>query len=357
MIKNLPWFSVQWHMTSRCDQRCNHCYLWNSPDVYQREELHELPLVDCIRLIDSVFELCKVAGARPMFYLTGGDPLARPDFFEILSYLHKKSVPTKIMGNSHKLSHETIRLLRCHGVESYQLSLDGMENKHDRCRGKGSFKKTVDAIKLLKKCGMPVVVMYTLSQENACDLAAVFELCCKLEVTTFGFARFSPQVEPDSKRQVQTEINPHSYRKLLDTLYNKEKQSHERGYKTILSKKDNLWNLYYYERGLWTPPDNPDNKIHSGCHIGRASLTVLSDGAVYACRRFESPIGKFPEQSALAIFTSDSLHEYRNINKFTKCSSCSLLYFCRGCPAISFYKTGNFYGADPQCWKNECGLN
>ncbi|MCR4292440.1 MAG: radical SAM protein [Candidatus Kuenenia sp.] len=339
-------------MTSHCDQRCKHCYLWNSPDVYQREVSHELPLAGCIGLIDSVFELCKVAGARPMFYLTGGDPLARPDFFKILSYLHKKSVPVQMMGNAHGLSDEIIGLLKCHGVKSYQLSLDGMKNKHDWCRGKGSFKKTVDAIKLLKKNDMPVVIMFTLTQENACDLAAVFELCCKLEVTKFAFARFSPQVEPDSKRQAHTEINPHSYRKLLDTLYNKEQQAHERGYRTILSKKDNLWNLYYYERGLWTPPDNPDNKIHSGCHIGRASLTVLSDGTVYACRRFESPIGKFPEQSALAIFTSDSLQEYRNINKFTKCSSCSLLYFCRGCPAISFYKTGNFYGADPQCWKN-----
>ncbi len=149
-------------------------------------------------------------------------PLARPDFFEILSYIHKKSVPTKIMGNSHKLSHETIRLLRCRGVESYQLSLDGMENKHDRCRGKGSFRKTVDAIKLLNECGMPVVVMFTLTKENACDLPDVFELCCELEVATFAFARYAPQVETDSSQQVQTEINPHSYRKLLDTLYHKE---------------------------------------------------------------------------------------------------------------------------------------
>ncbi|MGR3317662.1 MAG: radical SAM protein [Candidatus Anammoxibacter sp.] len=138
--------------------------------------------------------------ARPIFYLTGGDPLARPDFFKILSYLHKKNVPIKIMGNPHRLSHEIIKLLRAHvGVESYQLSLDGLENKHDWCCGKGSFKKTTDAIKLLKHCDMPVIVMFTLTQENVCDLPAVFELCCKLEVTKFAFARFAPQVQFDSR--------------------------------------------------------------------------------------------------------------------------------------------------------------
>ena len=226
-----------------------------------------------------------------MFYLTGGDPLARPDFFDIISYLHSKYVPMKMMGTPHRLSREIIQNLQKFGVKNYQLSLDGLESKHDWFRGTGSFGKTINAIKLLKDCSMPVVVMFTLSKKNIKDLPAVFDLCCNLGVDTFAFARFAPQVNSDNKLGKEIQIVPAAYRKLLDLLYHKEQQAHSEGCKTILSKKDHLWKLYFFERGLWTPPDNPDNKIYSGCHVGRASLTVLADGTVYACRRFDSPVG------------------------------------------------------------------
>ena len=45
------------------------------------------------------------------------------------------------------------------------------------------------------------------------------------------------------------------------------------------------------------------------------------------------------------------MEAYRNYTKFEKCAKCELLAFCRGCPAVASGKTGNFYGADPQCWK------
>lgn len=45
------------------------------------------------------------------------------------------------------------------------------------------------------------------------------------------------------------------------------------------------------------------------------------------------------------------MEAYREYSKFEKCSKCELLAFCRGCPAVASGKDGNFYAADPQCWK------
>lgn len=45
------------------------------------------------------------------------------------------------------------------------------------------------------------------------------------------------------------------------------------------------------------------------------------------------------------------MEQYRDYTKFEKCSKCELLAFCRGCPAVASGKDGNFYAADPQCWK------
>jgi radical SAM protein with 4Fe4S-binding SPASM domain len=45
------------------------------------------------------------------------------------------------------------------------------------------------------------------------------------------------------------------------------------------------------------------------------------------------------------------MEKFREFEKFEKCSQCELLAWCRGCPAVSYGTTGNFYGSDPQCWK------
>ena len=47
----------------------------------------------------------------------------------------------------------------------------------------------------------------------------------------------------------------------------------------------------------------------------------------------------------------EAVEAYREYSKFEKCSKCELLAFCRGCPAVASGKDGNFYAADPQCWK------
>lgn len=85
--------------------------------------------------------------------------------------------------------------------------------------------------------------------------------------------------------------------------------------------------------------------------------TVVAHRAdVYACRRVQnSRVGNvFTDR--LADLWVCRMEEYRDFARFEKCAKCELLAWCRGCPAVASGRDGNFYAADPQCWKEVAGV-
>jgi len=76
-------------------------------------------------------------------------------------------------------------------------------------------------------------------------------------------------------------------------------------------------------------------------------------GEVYACRRVaESKVGNV-SQDRLADVWVCQMESFREYEKFSKCSKCELKAWCRGCPAVAKGTNGDFYAADPQCWKTK----
>ncbi|MCX6720674.1 MAG: radical SAM protein [Candidatus Staskawiczbacteria bacterium] len=350
---NRPVFVIQWHITGLCDQSCAHCYMVNDPQVYKRELEKELSLADCKSIIDSFLEFCEAAEARPRINFTGGDPLLRPDFFEILQYASLQGISLNILGNPFHLSAGNISRMKELGVVNYQVSLDGMEKMHDHLRKQGSFSATVKAIKLLVEYKMRAVVMFTLSKKNHNDLFDVMKLVSNLGVKTFAFARLStnPVIDTRISRE-EAAFTPHEYRSFLIEVQGVVAELKAKGSRTNFTLKDHLWKLLLYEQGKFSLESNPEGQIISGCHIGARDLAVLADGTVFACRRFNSKIGKMPEQSVMEVFTSKELDFYRDIKRHEICSRCPLMCYCRGCPAVAFGASGgNFYAPDPQCWR------
>lgn len=343
-------FLLQWHVTARCEQECKHCYVFDNR-TYAREIKDELSLRDCKKIIDSLIEFCRILEAQAGIVFTGGDPLLRPDFFHILKYAFSKGIRAKIMGNPFHLDLATLSILKKLGVWSYQLSLDGMEETHDRLRKPGSFQATIQALHLLKARGMRTVVMFTLGSHNAHELLDVMTLVSEIGVDVFAFARLA-KCSTNTHYLDKQDLSPQRYRDILISAQKHSELLLARGVKTNFNQKDHLWKLLLYEQGKWVPKPNPKAQIISGCHIGRNNMTVLADGTVFACRRFNSPVGRLPKQSIFDVFVSNELKNYSHIEKFEKCSTCPLLYCCRGCPAVAFASTGNYYGADPQCWKD-----
>ena len=104
-----------------------------------------------------------------------------------------------------------------------------------------------------------------------------------------------------------------------------------------------------------------EGMIYGGCNCGNCHMTILPTGDVYACRRVLNSRVANVFEDRMADVWGCQMEKYREYDKFKKCSKCELMPWCRGCPAVAsgahsiHGKPGDFYDADPQCWKEVPG--
>jgi radical SAM/SPASM domain protein of ACGX system len=337
-----PYFAIQWHITDVCDQRCKHCYIFSEghPNLYTTS------FADLKVIYAKIKDFCNKIERTPYIYLTGGDPILHPDFWQLLQLFKNDGTRFCIMGNPFHLTDEVCAKMRDCGCVKYQLSLDGLEKTHDMFRKPGSFETTLRAISTIKKSGMWCAVMTTVSKTNMNDIPDLIDLVDKLGVDVYAVGRYCP-TSRDKAYDPNIHIPPLEYRAFLEKCW--EKYNIHSDSKTTFQLKDHLWALFLYEKGLYKIPDC--DTITDGCNCGRNHLTILPDGDVYACRRMESVVGNAKVSDLYDIWTSEQMDAYRQYDKFVKCTKCNLKNVCRGCPSVTYGYTGNMYDADPQCWK------
>jgi radical SAM/SPASM domain protein of ACGX system len=320
--------------------------------TYKNELRNELGFENCLKVLDDFIHTTKEWGTRGSIHFTGGDPLLKPEIFELIKHAADSGLSVGILGNPNLLTRKVATKLKDNGLVRYQVSIDGMEETHDRLRRrKGLFQDTLRAIQILNEVGIRSVVMFTLSRVNAGELIDVIRLVSKEKVSAFDFARLVPVGSGTQLRKQM--VSPHEYRSLLLKVLDEYSNLQEEGSGTRFGRKDHLWKLLYYELGLFKrPQEEKQNLVYDGCAIGNRTVSVLADGTVYACRRLPVTIGKVPNKSIRDIFiNSEELNKMRVIEEMKKCKQCELLNYCRGCPAVAYGISGNYYSADPQCWK------
>jgi len=334
------YFTLQWHITNRCDQRCKHCYIYGTK---KKITLFDVNVKNAENIIDKFIFFCKKIKRKPFINITGGDPLLHPFVWDILKLLSSKNIKFNILGNPYHLDNVTVHNLKKLDCVNYQLSIDGLRKTHDNIRKADSFDITLEKIKILKNNKIKVNIMSTVSKINYHELPEVARLVSTTGVDKYTFARYCP-----TDNDIEQSIPPFEYKQFLEKMYNVYSELSHCGTKFIL--KDHLWKLFFYERGEFrTMSDN--NTVYDGCGCGINHITLLEDGTVYACRRFISPIGNINDFDFYTIFFGEQLSYYRNIDNLEKCSKCELFNYCRGCHAVSAGVYGDFFKPDPQCWK------
>ena len=134
-------FLIYWETTRACDLACRHC---RADAITQRDPL-ELRTSEAQGVLGGI----RGFGDRaPHLVLTGGDPLKRPDFFDLLEYGARLGLRMSVApSGTNALTREVFRRFRDYGVESISLSIDGSSpERHDGFRGvPGCFARTVQA--------------------------------------------------------------------------------------------------------------------------------------------------------------------------------------------------------------------
>lgn len=153
-------FIVIWELTRACQLKCLHC---RAEAQYHRHPL-ELTFEEGKKLIDDIYEM-----ENPMLVFTGGDPLMRPDVYDIAEYAVKKGVRVSMTPSATpNVTKETIQKAKEVGLARWAFSLDGPTAEiHDHFRGtEGSFQLTMNAIRYLHELKIPIQINTVVSNYN-----------------------------------------------------------------------------------------------------------------------------------------------------------------------------------------------
>ncbi|MEN8211792.1 MAG: radical SAM protein, partial [Thermodesulfobacteriota bacterium] len=159
---------VVWNMTRRCNLKCVHCYAKSEDISYDNELNHEQSLA----MIDDLAEF-----GVPVLLFSGGEPLVHPRLIEYAQYAVSKGMRAVISTNGTLITKEKAKALKEIGLSYVGISLDGLEETHDKFRGvKGSYKKAMKAIENCQKAGIKVGLRFTINKRNVKDIPGIFDL-------------------------------------------------------------------------------------------------------------------------------------------------------------------------------------
>jgi radical SAM protein len=169
--------NVYWEMTQACALACRHC----RAEAIATPDPAELNFAEAKSLLNQIVGF---GDPLPQLILTGGDPLARPDLYEVIDQAHALGIAISITpAATPALTREVLAKLQQHGVEGLGLSLDGSNaDRHDSIRGvAGTFDRTIDAMRWAQELGMPLQVNTLVAAETVDDLPAIYELLKPLQ--------------------------------------------------------------------------------------------------------------------------------------------------------------------------------
>lgn len=350
-VPGVSGISLQFHITANCDQMCQHCYMYNSP-FYKGQIQAPLNLKQIYALIDEYFAFLGQYNTVGYIALTGGDPLLSPHFFDLLKYINvnygNKGIVT-ILGNPYHVFECEAKRMRELGVLSYQISLDGLRDTHDKYRRKGSFDDSLRALQILHKAGIKTLVGFTLSKTNEQELLPLLDFLSEQPyVDAFGFDRLVPT--GNGAEMIDDLFSPEEYKHLLFNIYLHEVFTKPR---LIVGKKDQMWRPLFFELGLFDPIDKQSQKsFANGCTCGTSTISVLADGTVLPCRRIDLASGKYPEKTLRQLIVDSEVTKmFRDYKSYKGCNTCSANRVCKGCAAMKYAATGDFFSKDPNCWR------
>lgn len=328
-------FYFQWHITERCNKHCVHCYQGEYPAA-------DLSLADLEVVLNRMEEALVKWGLRGSLSLTGGEPFVRqPELFTLMKRVDQMNsfVFYDILTNGSLVSDDVaIELKSLQRLRRVQVSLESSKPEvNDVLRGAGSFQETLQAIRTMKRHGLAVSVMTTLSRVNYHDVFDLVQLLESEGVDTFSMERLIP--EGRGRSLADQLLSPRELRDLYEHIYK------------IALHGDVTRILMYRPLFNLVAPD--DATVGALCSVGNNALTIMPDGTIYPCRRLPIPIGNILTDSLFSVwYDSEILWKIRNPDNIKgKCHDCVYLASCRGCRAMAYFYSGDYLAEDPLCWR------
>jgi radical SAM protein len=360
-------FIVIWEVTQACDLVCAHCRACAQP----QRDAGELSTEEAQRLIDEIAAL-----QVPVFVLTGGDPLKRPDVYDLVEYASRRGVRTSMTPSATPLlTREAIAELKQRGLARLAVSLDGSTARiHDAFRGvPGSYHCTLRAIRWAAELGLPVQINTTITRRNLADVDAMIRLLETLPIVLWSVFFLVPvgrgqvadltsaeefeavfQQLDDASRRVPFDIKsteaPHYRRFVLQRRAEEQRAARREAEPKGRPAARPPQLSAPSSTGSSGPPDGI-GRAPRGLNDGKGFLFVSHRGDVYPSGFLPLSAGNIRQEPLADIYRHSPLFvSLRDTDQLGgKCGVCEFREVCGGSRARAFALTGDPLAEEPCC--------
>lgn len=341
-------FLAIWEVTQACDLACVHCRASAQPERHPLE----LTTEEGRRLIDQIAAL-----DVPVFVLTGGDPIKRPDLFELIAHARSVGVRVSLTPSATPLlTREVVFRLKEAGLARMAVSMDGASAEtHDAWRGlSGSFARTLDAVRWANEAGLPVQINTTFSRRNIDEIDAIVSLMEQLKITLWsvfflvptGRGKLNDLLGADEFEQIFARL--HALSKTASFDIKTTEAQHYRRY--LLQQRA----AQRRAGNIETPVDKlPDSigRAPRGLNDGKGFVFISHTGEVFPSGFLPLAAGNIRNQPLAKIYRESPLFVgLRDAGKLGgKCGACEFNKICGGSRARAYALTGDPFGEEPCC--------
>ncbi|KPK59006.1 MAG: hypothetical protein AMS21_10255 [Gemmatimonas sp. SG8_38_2] len=337
--------NVYWEMTIACDLECVHC---RASAIPHRDPL-ELSTEEGQALMRDV----KAMGS--MIILTGGDPMKRPDLFDLIAYGRDVGLPVSITpSTTPTLTRDVVENFKKLGVSAMGTSLDGPNQEaHDSFRGvQGTFANSMNALAWAREFRIPVQINTTVTSETLPHLENMYRLLSD---------EFAPPVRrwslfllvPVGRGQQLGIPSAEDIEELCSWVYGAAKDAPFHVGTVEAPHYRRYWIQRKLEEGM---PLEEINKLAMrmgfGVRDGNGVIFVSHKGEVYPAGFLPHPLLGNVRDEPLSSIYRDSPHlaELRDMDKLKgKCGRCEFRWLCGGSRARAYGMSGDAMESDPFC--------
>lgn len=233
---------VIWNLVRRCNLACVHCYSISADIDFPGE----LSTEEVFGVMEDLKRF-----RVPALILSGGEPLLRPDLFEIAARSKALGFHTALSTNGTLIDRPMAGRIAAAGFDYVGISLDGLGDTHDRFRKmKGAFERSLAALRMLRDLGVKVGVRFTLTRDNAGDFEPLLDLVEAERIPRFYFSHLNYAGRGNVNRRRDAQFL--TARAAMDTLFARCRQHAlaglERDYVTGNNDADGVYFLHWVRR-------------------------------------------------------------------------------------------------------------
>ena len=347
---------VIWNLIRRCNLACKHCYATSADIDFEGE----LSTDEVFAVMDDL----KAFGVSVLI-LSGGEPLLRPDIFEISQRAKDMGFYVGLSTNGTLIDASNIEAIEGVGYDYVGVSLDGMRDTHDRFRRKqGAFDESINGIRLCHEAGIKIGLRFTLTQDNAAELPELLQLMRDEDIDKFYLSHLNYAGRGNRNRasDLHHQMTREAMDLMFETCWQDVKAGIKREFVTGNKDADGVYLLQWARQHL---PEHVE-ALHrqllrwGGNSSGVNIANIDNLGTVHPDTMWwDYSIGNVRERPFSEIWqdTTDPLMAGLKATRRPlegRCASCSHLAICGGNSRTRAWQlTGNPWAEDPGCYLSD----